>query len=40
MKFVEEKINELKAKYATLGGILERIHKMDIKETAGRVVRN
>ena len=34
-KFVEEKINELKTKYPTLGGILERIHKMDLKETAG-----
>ena len=33
-KFVEEKINELKTKYPTLGGILERIHKMDLKETA------
>ena len=34
-KFIEEKINELKTKYPTLGGILERIHKMNIKETAG-----
>ena len=34
-KFIEEKINELKTKYPTLGGILERIHKMDLKETAG-----
>jgi len=33
-KFIEEKINELKTKYPTLGGILERIHKMDLKETA------
>jgi hypothetical protein len=33
-KFVEEKINELRTKYATLAGILERIHKMDLKETA------
>ena len=33
-QMVEEKINELKAKYPTLGGILERIHKMDLKETA------
>lgn len=31
---VEEKINELKKKYATLAGILERIHNMDLKETA------
>jgi hypothetical protein len=34
-KFVEEKINELKTRYPILGGILERIHKMDLKETAG-----
>jgi hypothetical protein len=34
-RMVEEKINELKAKHATLAGILERIHKMDLKETAG-----
>src|SRR5436305_11607763 len=33
-QMVEEKINELKTKYATLAGILERIHKMDLKETA------
>jgi hypothetical protein len=33
-QMVEEKINELKKKYATLAGILERIHKMDLKETA------
>jgi uncharacterized protein YycO len=33
-KFVEEKISELKTKYPTLGGILERIHKMDLRETA------
>ena len=33
-KFVEEKINELKTRYPILGGILERIHKMDLKETA------
>jgi hypothetical protein len=31
---VEEKINELKKKYASLAGILERFHKMDLKETA------
>src|SRR5215475_15708871 len=29
---VEERINELRTKYATLAGILERIHKMDLKE--------
>jgi hypothetical protein len=33
-QMVEEKINELKTKYATLAVILERIHKMDLKETA------
>jgi hypothetical protein len=33
-KFVEEKISELKTRYPVLGGILERIHKMDIRETA------
>jgi hypothetical protein len=33
-QMVEEKINELKKKYASLAGILERIHKMDLKETA------
>lgn len=32
-QMVEEKINELKTKYATVAGILERIHKMDLKET-------
>ena len=34
-RMVEEKINELKTKHAALAGILERIHKMDLKETAG-----
>jgi hypothetical protein len=34
-RMVEEKINELKTKHATLAGILERIHRMDLKETAG-----
>jgi len=33
-QMVEEKINQLKTKYATLASILERIHKMDLKETA------
>jgi hypothetical protein len=33
-QMVEEKINELKARYPTFGGILERFHKMDLKETA------
>ena len=31
---VEEKINELRTKYATLAGILERIHNMDLRDTA------
>jgi hypothetical protein len=34
-QMVEEKINELKTKHATFAGILERIHKMDLKDTAG-----
>src|SRR5215467_3788555 len=29
-QMVEEKISELKKKHATLAGILERIHKMDL----------
>ncbi|MFZ0566689.1 MAG: hypothetical protein WAM22_01685 [Nitrososphaeraceae archaeon] len=33
-QMVEEKINELKKKHAVLAGILERIHKMDLNETA------
>ena len=33
-QMVEESINELKKKYATLAGILERIHNMDLKDTA------
>jgi hypothetical protein len=33
-QMIEEGINELKKKHAALAGILERIHKMDIKETA------
>ena len=32
---IEQKLSELKTKYATLAGILERIHKMDLKDTAG-----
>ena len=39
-QMVEEKINELKKKHATLAGILERFHKMDLKDTADRVVGN
>ena|SRR5215831_9611863 len=33
-QMIEEKINELKTKYSTLGGILERVHKMDLRDTA------
>jgi hypothetical protein len=33
-RMIEKGINELRTKYATLAGILERIHKMDLKETA------
>jgi hypothetical protein len=33
-QMIEEKINELRTKYAVLAGILERIHKMDLRETA------
>lgn len=32
-KMVEEKINELRTKYALFAAILERIHNMDLKET-------
>ncbi len=32
-QMVEERIKEIKTKYATLAGVLERIHKMDLKET-------
>ena len=32
-QMVQEKINELKTKYASLAGVLERIHIMDLKET-------
>jgi len=33
-QIVEEKINELRTKQPILSGILERFHKMDLKETA------
>ena len=33
-QMVEEKINELRTKYSTLAGILERVHKMDLRDTA------
>ncbi|MFZ0896462.1 MAG: hypothetical protein WAZ77_18330 [Candidatus Nitrosopolaris sp.] len=32
-QMVEEKINELRTKYASLASVLERIHNMDLKET-------
>jgi hypothetical protein len=32
-QMVEEKINELRSKYASLAGVLERIHNMDLRET-------
>jgi hypothetical protein len=32
-QMVEEKINELRTKYAMFAAILERIHNMDLKET-------
>jgi hypothetical protein len=31
---IEDKINELRTKYAALAGVLERIHKMDLREAA------
>ena len=33
-QIVEESINQLRTKHALLAGILERIHKMDLKDTA------
>jgi hypothetical protein len=33
-QMIEDKINELRTKYASLADVLERIHKMDLKETA------
>jgi|SRR6476660_4079572 len=33
-QIIEEKINELRTKQPMLSGILERFHKMDLKETA------
>ena len=32
-QMVEQKINELRTEHATLAGVLERIHNMDLKET-------
>jgi hypothetical protein len=32
-QMVQEKINELRTKNPTFGGVLERIHNMDLKET-------
>jgi len=39
-QMVQEKINELKIKYASLAGVLERIHIMDLKETNNMIIRN
>ena len=39
-QMVQEKINELKTKYASLAGVLERIHIMDLKETNNMIIRN
>ncbi|MGA6991786.1 MAG: hypothetical protein WBX81_15325 [Nitrososphaeraceae archaeon] len=33
-QMIENGINELRPKYAALAGVLERIHKMDLRETA------
>ena len=33
-QIVEESINQLRTKHGLLAGILERIHKMDLKDTA------
>jgi len=33
-QIVEESINEVRTKHAVLAGILERIHNMDLKDTA------
>ena len=33
-QMIERGINELRTKHAALAGILERIHKMDLRETA------
>ncbi|MDF0679910.1 MAG: hypothetical protein P0116_02975 [Candidatus Nitrosocosmicus sp.] len=33
-QIIEESINHLRTKHALLAGILERIHKMDLKDTA------
>jgi hypothetical protein len=32
-QMVKEKINEIRTKYASLAGVLERIYNMDLKET-------
>jgi hypothetical protein len=32
-QMVQEKINEIRTKYTSLAGVLERIHNMDLKET-------
>jgi hypothetical protein len=33
-QMIEDKINKLRTKHAVLAGVLERIHKMDLRETA------
>jgi hypothetical protein len=33
-QMIEDKINELRTKHAVLAGVLERIYKMDLRETA------
>ena len=33
-QIIEESVNQLRTKHALLAGILERIHKMDLKDTA------
>ena len=33
-QMIEKGINELRTKHAALAGVLERIHKMDLRETA------
>ena len=39
-QMVEEKINELRTKYTSLAGVLERIHNIEYKRDHNRVVRN
>ena len=39
-QIIEESINEVRTKHAVLAGILERIHNMDLKDTAIGIIRN